>query len=134
MKLTVRKFRIFCNSLKLTIKNFYEFIEKKFRNFILLNSLKNISKIFQESILIRLLKKNSKFSTAEFIEKNFEKFLQSISLKKQFDIFTENSKKKHFLPQKKGGHRGNPNNFSGKSDMTFRWVLTSVPTLKQKNL
>ena len=54
----------FFNSLKLTIKNFRkffiaEFIEKKFRHFLLLNSLK---KIFE------------KIFTTDFIENNFENF------------------------------------------------------------
>ena len=57
------------------------------KNFLLLNSLKKISKIF----------------TVNFIEKNFE-------------FFSENPKKS-VLPQKKRGHRGrgeNPDNFSSK--------------------
>ena len=39
-------------------------------------------------------------------------------------FFSENSEKK-ILPQKKGGHRGEFEKiFPGKSDITFRWVLT----------
>ena len=47
-------------------------------------------------------------------KKNFRNFLQSISLKNKFDIFSQNSQKKIFLPKnKRGGH--NPNNFSKKN-------------------
>ena len=80
-------------------KFFFQIFRKNVEIFLLLDSLKKISK----------------------------NFLQSISLKKKFDIFSENSRKRKLCHKKKGGHRGEgvkiPTSFPGKSDTTFRWVL-----------
>ena len=64
---------------------------KKFRNFL------------PVIVNFRLLKKHSKFFTAEFIEKNFENFLQSIFLKKKIRHFFGKFEEKKNLPQKKKG-------------------------------
>ena len=123
----------FCFVAKIVFSNFpkkmsnFFFNEIDCKNFQNLFSMNSAVKNFRKFLIVnfRLLKKNSKFFTAEFIQKNFRKFftaeviekifrnvLQLISLKKKFDIFSENSGKKNFCHQKKRGR--NPNNFSRK--------------------
>ena len=67
-----------------------------------------------------------KFFTAEFIEKTFRKFFTVNFIEKKIDIFSENSKKKIFVTKKKVSQGGVEIRtiFPGKSDTTFRWVLT----------
>ena len=107
----LKKFRNFF-SMKLTVKIFEivfnEFSSKKFlivnfrllKNFLLLNSLKKFSKIF----------------TVNFVEKKFRNFFRK-------------SEKNFFATKKKGGAQGVKIRviFPGKSDTTFRWVLTYIP-------
>ena len=58
------------------------------------------------------------------VVKNFRKFFTVNFIEKKIRNFFGKFEKKN-LPQKKGGHRGIPTIFPGKSDMTSRWILMS---------
>ena len=96
---------------KKTSKNFYCWFHwKTFRKFLIVNF-----RLLKNFLLLNSLKKISKIFTVNFIEKKFRSF------------FRKSEKK--FLPQKnKRGHRGGGGVkirtiFPGKSDTIFCWVL-----------
>ena len=70
---------------------------------------------------IVLSSKFRKFSTVNFIEKNFRKLFTAEFIEKTFESFSENSREKNFLPQKKRGVR---------DDLSFSFDITFLVNFK----